>query len=177
MFNVRSVVFMRLLLTTNSQTELAINTHVTTTNIHHEVMNTHNHVLGVRQDVEKTHTLISSVHHDVVNTHTLISGVQNDVVNTHTLVSGVHHDVLSTHAIVSDIHRNILQSREGSYSQDQAVGDTRALRHHEYMLTTSQTQNRSVISTTKRSSASRLFLAHPENHRLHHQGPASDATS
>jgi len=84
-FNVRPVVFVWLLLTVNSQTELAINTHVAVSNIHH------------------------------------------DVVKTHTLVSDVHHGVLNTHAIVSDIHRNILKSQEGTGTQDQAVGDARAL--------------------------------------------------
>jgi len=50
-FNVRSVVFVQPLLTVNSQTELAINTHVAVVN---------------------THTLVSDVHHDVVNIHTLV---------------------------------------------------------------------------------------------------------
>ena len=88
MFNVRFVVFVWLLLTINFQTELAINTHVTVSNIHQDVM------------------------------------------DSRTLVSDVQRGVLNTHAIVSDIHRNILKTQEGTNSQHQAVGDTRALQHH-----------------------------------------------
>ena len=62
-FNVRSVIVVWLLLTVRSQTELAINTHVT----------------------------VSDIRHDVATTHTIVSNVQNGVTSTHTMVSDIHH--------------------------------------------------------------------------------------
>lgn len=68
-FNVRSVISVwLLLLTAHSQTELAINTHVT----------------------------VSDIRHNVVNTHTIVSDIRNDVVNTHTIVSDIHRNMLKS---------------------------------------------------------------------------------
>jgi len=68
MFNVRSVVSVRLLLTINSQTELAINTHVTVSDIHRGVAN--------------THTLVSDVHHGVLNTHAIVSDIHRNILKS-----------------------------------------------------------------------------------------------
>jgi hypothetical protein len=62
-FNVRSVIVVWLLLTVRSQTELAINTYVT----------------------------VSDIRDDVATTHTIVSNVQNGVTSTHTMVSDIHH--------------------------------------------------------------------------------------
>jgi hypothetical protein len=95
-FNVRSVVFVWLLLTVHSQTELAINTHVV--------------VLDVRHDVATTQTIVSDVHRDVVSTHATVSDVQNDVASTHTMVS--------------DIHRVVTKSQEGAHGNNCLVSIT-----------------------------------------------------
>ena len=65
MFNVRSVDFARRLLTINSQTELALSTHVTVSNIHYEAVN--------------TRTLVSDVHHNVLNTHAIVSDIHRNI--------------------------------------------------------------------------------------------------
>jgi hypothetical protein len=76
-FNVRSVVSVRLPLIVYSQTELAINTHVA--------------VFDIQHDVTTTHTIVSDVQHDVATTHTIVSNVQNDVTSTHIMISDIHH--------------------------------------------------------------------------------------
>jgi hypothetical protein len=76
-FNVRVVVSVRLLFTVRSQTELAINTHVT--------------VSDIRHDVAATHTIVSGVQHEVGTTHSIISNVRDDVASTHIMVSDIHH--------------------------------------------------------------------------------------
>ena len=91
-FNVRPVVFLRLLLNTRLQTELAINTRATVSSIRHEVTN--------------AHTIVSGPHSGVADTHALVSDTHSDVTNIHLLVSDVHCGVASTHAIVSEPHRN-----------------------------------------------------------------------
>jgi len=68
MFNVRFVVSMRPLLTINSQTELAINTHVT--------------VLDIHRGVANTHTLVSDVHHGVLNTHAIVSDIHRNILKS-----------------------------------------------------------------------------------------------
>jgi hypothetical protein len=134
-FNVSSVVFGWPLLTIHSQTELAINTHVTVSDIRHNVVNTHTIVSDVHHDVMDTHALVSNVRSDVLNTHTIVSDVQHDVANTHSIVSDVHHGVVNTHAIVSelqhnvanthavisDIHRTVVGIQEGTNGQNPLV--------------------------------------------------------
>ena len=95
MFNVGSAVFVRLLLTVNSQTELAINTHVAVVN---------------------THALVSDVHHDVVNTHTLVSDVHHGVLNTHAIVSNIHRNILKSQEGTDSQHRSVSVSRSLSLS-------------------------------------------------------------
>ena len=120
-FNVRSVVFTWLVLIVHSQTELAINTHVT--------------VFDIRHDVASTHTIVSNVHYDVLDTHAIVSDVRHGVANTHDVVSELHHEVADTHAIVSSIHRTVGKIQEGTYSQNLSVSITRALITAERTLT------------------------------------------
>ena len=83
-FLVFNVVYVRLLLTVPSQTELAVNTRAM--------------ILGVRHGVVDTHTIVSNVHHGVVKIHTLVSDVHHGVVvsplstSTHT-----HHSTFVVH--------------------------------------------------------------------------------
>ena len=65
-FNVRPIAFSPLLLTVHFQTELAINTHVTVSDIRHDVANTHNIVSDVHQNVASTHNIVSDIHRAVV---------------------------------------------------------------------------------------------------------------
>jgi len=94
-FNVGSAVFVRLLLTVNSQTELAINTHVAVVN---------------------THALVSDVHHDVVNTHTLVSDVHHGVLNTHAIVSDIHWNILKSREGTDSQHQLVSVARSLSPS-------------------------------------------------------------
>ena len=135
MFNVRSVVYVRPLLTIHSQTELTINTHVT------------------------------------------VVGVRDSVANMHATVSGVQHDTTNTYTMVSDMHRNMLKSQEGASDQHLSVSGTRTLSSAEYVLTTTQTQTRSVTSATSGSNVLHLHLAYPANHLPRRRGPVSDVKS
>ena len=130
-FNVGSAVSWWLLFTVHPQTELAINTHVTVLDIHHDVVD--------------THAIVSDVHHDVTNTHSLVSDVHHDVANTHAIVTELHHSVTNTHTIVSDIQRNMLKRGEGADGQQRMVSETHALYVAEQILTTTQTQNKSAV--------------------------------
>jgi hypothetical protein len=106
-FNVRSVGLVWPLLTVHFQTELAINAHVTASDIHHNVVN--------------TKTIVSDVHHDVCKTHAIVSNVRDDVANTNTIVSELHHGVANALAIVSDIRRTMVKSQEGNDGQNLSV--------------------------------------------------------
>ena len=77
-FNVRSIVSVRLLLTLYSQTELSINTHVT-------VVNTHTMVSGLEHKVTSAHTMISDIHRTIVKGQEGSEGKNLPVSNTHTL--------------------------------------------------------------------------------------------
>ena len=92
-FNVGSVISVRLSLTDRFQTELAINTNAD----------------------------VSHVRRDVTNTHAVASNIRDNVVNTQSIVSDIHHGVANTHTLVSDIHRNILQSQEGTDGKHRSV--------------------------------------------------------
>ena len=59
MFNVRSVVNVRLLLTLNSQAELAINIHVTVVDVHAAVSD-------VQHNTTNTHTMVSDIHRNML---------------------------------------------------------------------------------------------------------------
>ena len=96
-FNVRSTFSAWPLLTVCSQTELAINTHVT----------------------------VSDIRHNVVDTHTIVSDVHRGVVNTRAIVSELHHNAANTHAIVSDIHRAVGKIPEGTDGPNPSVSPTR----------------------------------------------------
>ena len=98
-FNVRSVVSVRLLLNVSLQAELAVNTHV--------------NISDVRRDVANTHTVVSNIHDGVVSAQTIVSDVHRDVVSAHTIVSELQGNLAITHTLVSDIHNNLLQSQEG----------------------------------------------------------------
>jgi len=95
-FNVRSVPPARLPLTIHFQTELAINTNV----------------------------VVSDVHHDVLTTQTIVSDVRHDITTTHTVVSNTHVIVSELQRNVSDIHRTMVESQEGTEGKNQSVGVT-----------------------------------------------------
>jgi len=84
-FNVCSRVCVLPLLTINSQTELAINTHVTVSNVHHDVVN--------------THTLVSDVHRGVLNTHAIVSDIHRNVLKSKDGTDGQHWAVGDTLAL------------------------------------------------------------------------------
>jgi len=71
-FNVRPVVLAWSLLIINSQTELAINTHVT---------------------VLDTHTIVSDVHHGVLNTHAIVSDIHRNMLKSQEGTDGQHRMV------------------------------------------------------------------------------------
>ena len=98
-FNVRSIASVWPLLTVCFQTELAMNTHI----------------------------VVSGIHHNVVNTHTIISDVHHDVVNTHAIVSELRYDVKDTHTMVSNMHRNMVNSQGGTNYGNLLVSITRTL--------------------------------------------------
>lgn len=99
-FNVRSVITARLLLINCSQTELAVITHLTVSDIH--------------RDVTSTQTAVSHLHRDILNAQAIVTDTRHDVTSTHTIISNVVTDVVNTHNIVSDIHRTIVKSQEGA---------------------------------------------------------------
>ena len=84
---------------------------------------------------------------------------------------------MNTHTIVADMHQNMLRTREATDSQNRVVGDNYFLYTAEKILIVAQTQNKSAISTTDRSSFLRLFLVYLENLHLHHRGPSLVVTS
>jgi hypothetical protein len=61
-FNMRSVVFVWLLLTVHSQAELAINTHVAVSDICHGVATTNTIVSELRHDFSNALTIVSDIH-------------------------------------------------------------------------------------------------------------------
>jgi len=65
-FNVRYIASVWLLLTPHFQTELTINTHVTVSEIHHDVVNTHTIVSELEHNVTSTHIMISDIHRTMV---------------------------------------------------------------------------------------------------------------
>ena len=84
-FNVRSVVSVRLLLTLHFQTELAINTHVTVSEIHHDVVNTHAIVSELGHNVTSTHTMVSGIYRTIVKGQEESDGKNMLVSDGHTL--------------------------------------------------------------------------------------------
>lgn len=89
-----------------------------------------------------------------LNIYVTISNVRDDVANTHTAVAEVRQDVANTRAMVSDISRKILGSPEGDHvDRRRLVSDTqtRTVPIPKYMLTTAQTQTRSVNLTSNGS--------------------------
>ena len=65
-FNVRSVTPVRPPLTIRFQTELAINTNVAVSNVHHDVLNTHVIVSELRRNVTNTQTIVSDIYRTMV---------------------------------------------------------------------------------------------------------------
>jgi hypothetical protein len=61
-FNVRSVIVSLLLLTLCFQTELALNTHLTVSDILHGVASTQNTVSDTHDIVYNTHSIVSNIH-------------------------------------------------------------------------------------------------------------------
>jgi len=61
-FNVCSAVSVRLLLTINFQTELAINTHVTVSNTHTLVSDIHRNMLGGQGGTDRQHHAVGDTH-------------------------------------------------------------------------------------------------------------------
>ena len=61
------------LLTSCLQTELAANTDITLSNIHHEFSATHTNVTQVCADGLNTYTIASSIHHGVANPNPIVS--------------------------------------------------------------------------------------------------------
>ena len=64
-FNVRFIVSVRLLLTRDSQTELAINTHVAVSELGQNVTSTYVIVSELGQNVTSTHTMVSDMHRNM----------------------------------------------------------------------------------------------------------------
>jgi len=95
-FNVCGIISVWLSLTLHSQTELAISTHTTVSDIHHNTVD--------------TLAIASNTHHDVLNAHAIISDIQQSVVNTQ--------------AIVSNIHQTMVEGQEGANGQKLLVGIT-----------------------------------------------------
>ena len=88
-FNVRSIVSVRLSLTGHSQTELAINTHVI-------VSNTHVIVSELGQNATSTHAIVSELGRNATSTHAMISNIHRTMVRSqeggdgiNLLVSGI----------------------------------------------------------------------------------------
>ena len=71
-FNVCSIVSLRLLLTVRVQTELAINTHGVVSDVHRGVVNTHAMVSELRRDLLESQERIDDQHQLVSNIHTLV---------------------------------------------------------------------------------------------------------
>jgi len=70
-FNVCSIVSTWLLLTLHSQTELAINTHVTVSEVHHGVVNTHTLVSDIHRNMLKGQEGTDGQHRSVSNARAL----------------------------------------------------------------------------------------------------------
>jgi hypothetical protein len=64
-FNVSFLISARLSLNVHSQTELAINTNVTVSDIRRDVAATHTVVSDVRNDVTSTHAIVSDIHRTI----------------------------------------------------------------------------------------------------------------
>ena len=90
-FNVRSVAYVRSLLTVHSQTEL--------------VVNTHNTVSDVRRDFTKSQTVVSAIRNGVTNTKTAVSDVHQGVVTTQAIVSALQNNI-------ADLRRTVVGDRE-----------------------------------------------------------------
>ena len=65
-FNVRSIIPVWLLLTGHFQTELAMNTHVIASDIHHGVVTIHNIISNVHDGVANTHAVVSDIHRNML---------------------------------------------------------------------------------------------------------------
>ena len=78
--------------------------------------------------------------------------------------------------MVSDI-RHILNGEAGADGRHRLVSVTHVLSITKCTLTVAQTQDRSAISTTERSSGLHLHLVYLGNYHLPHQGSALDATN
>jgi hypothetical protein len=81
-FNVRSVVAVRLLLTVCSQTELALNTHTI--------------VFGIDRNVTSSHAIVSRIDHNAANTHTIVSDIHHIMVKNQEGVDGKNASVSIT---------------------------------------------------------------------------------
>jgi len=112
-----------------------------------------------------------------LNIYAAVSDVREGVTKTQTVVSDTHVVVADTHVMVSDIRRQMLGSQGEADDQRRLVSGTRSIPTTEYILTISQTQARSVNSTTNWSNVLNFHLAYPANHLRRRRGPVSDVTS
>ena len=102
-FNVRSIDYTWMSLTVHFQTELAINTHVT--------------VSEIGQDVANTRTVVSDIHRGVANTQVIVSELRNDVVNTNSIVSDIHCNMLGGHGGARSSHPPVSIARTLSITE------------------------------------------------------------
>ena len=82
-FAVRSIFSAWMPPTVHFQAELAINTHVT--------------ISDVGQDVTNTRTVVADIHRGVINTQVMVSELRDDVVNTNSIVSNIRCNMLGGH--------------------------------------------------------------------------------
>jgi methyl-accepting chemotaxis protein len=91
-FNVCSVVSVWLLLTQYSQTELAINTHVT-------VSNTHSIISELGQNVTSTHAIVSELGQNITGMHTMVSDIHRTMVKIQEDSGGINPLVSETRTL------------------------------------------------------------------------------
>jgi tetratricopeptide (TPR) repeat protein len=106
-----------------------------------------------------TNVVVSDTHVAVSNTHVVVSDTHVAVSSTHVVVSDTHAVVSDAHAMISDLHRNALTRQEGSDGQDRSVSGFLSI--NSGMFTIPQTQHRSAISNTMRSTVSRISRIPP----------------
>ena len=98
-FNVCSTNSIWASLTIYFQTELAMNTIVVVSDIHHDVTSTHAIVSDVHQGVVDTHTIISGLRHEVSDIHrTIVKGQEGpDTMNQSVSVTHTLFTIINTH--------------------------------------------------------------------------------
>ena len=89
-FNVCSITPVRPPLTPRSQTELAINTNVTVSVVHHDVLNT-------QTVVSNTHVIVSELQRHVTNTQTIVSEIHRSIVENQEGTDGKNWSAIPSH--------------------------------------------------------------------------------